>query len=565
MGNLGPTTEAALQDPIFKDIMWKMTPASMAVRLTNGQYKTWHYIQLLSRKLVDVAVGRCKRLIVCMPPRAGKSEMVSKWFPTWYLENFPERKFILATYEADFAAKWGGRVRDLIMENQDTLSVRLKGKTPAMHHFETEQNGSMSTAGVGGPLTGKGANVLVIDDFCKNSEEANSRVIRNKTWDWWLSTARTRIEPFMDPKTGKKVDPAVIIMATRWHSDDLIGRLVNPAFSSDENVREGWEVFVFPAAAEPEAEQHYKAFGVKVNDLRMESLSGKAFGDRLKILKDQLMELKDPEWRDVLGRKKGEPLCPERFNEKDLAMFKSGSLKDWYALYQQRPGDQADDGNVYYQFDPPTHLKNLSRDDNMQLFVSMDFNVDPMCLVIGQIDRGYGQKVLVRCEILEEIILPNSNTPSMMFKLMQELQKYKQGYTLSLEIYGDAAGTQRSSSSQKTNWQLVNEYLALDTTLHYTFKRRKANPTIVDRVNAVNAMLRAADGSVRLYVDASKCNELVKDFQKVKWQLDSGGNSTGLLDKSNKERTHISDGLGYAIEYNFSLKAAGGARRGLMR
>ena len=174
---LGPVTEATLHDPLFQELMWKMTPASMAVRLTNGQYKSWHYIQLLSRKLVDVAVGRCKRLIVCMPPRAGKSEMVSKWFPTWYLENFPERKFILAAYEADFAAKFGGKVRDIILENQDTLSVRLKGKTPAMHYFETALGGTMSTAGVGGPLTGKGANVLVIDDAVKNPCSVKSPVM----------------------------------------------------------------------------------------------------------------------------------------------------------------------------------------------------------------------------------------------------------------------------------------------------------------------------------------------------------------------------------------------------
>lgn len=65
---LGPVTQAALSDPIFADIMWKLTPASLAVRLSQGRFKTWNYVQLLSRKLVDVAMGRCPRLIVCMPP-----------------------------------------------------------------------------------------------------------------------------------------------------------------------------------------------------------------------------------------------------------------------------------------------------------------------------------------------------------------------------------------------------------------------------------------------------------------------------------------------------------------
>ena len=95
-----------------------------------------------------------------------------------------------------------------------------------MHYWETEHDGAMICAGVGGPLTGKGSNVLIIDDPVKNSEEANSLTMRDKAWDWWTSTARTRLEPSIDPNTGEKVQPAVIIMATRWHSDDLIGRLL---------------------------------------------------------------------------------------------------------------------------------------------------------------------------------------------------------------------------------------------------------------------------------------------------------------------------------------------------
>jgi len=211
------------------------------------------------------------------------------------------------------------------------------------------------------------------------------------------------------------------------------------------------------------------------------------------------------------------------------------------------------------------HCKPLWHDDRHQLFVSMDFNVDPMCVVIGQYDRGSGIRMMEHCEVLEEIILPDSNTPSMMGRLLQELAKYKVGYTLEIEVYGDAAGTQRSSQSQKSNWQLVAQYLALDTSIHYRFIRRKANPMIVDRVNAVNTMLRAADNTVRLYVDDLKCPELVKDLKKVKWQKDSDGTSSGLLDKSDKKRTHISDALGYMIEYNFGLRVRSGGRKGVMQ
>jgi 3,4-dihydroxy-2-butanone 4-phosphate synthase len=88
---------------------------------------------------------------------------------------------------------------------------------------------------------------------------------------------------------------------------------------------------------------------------------------------------------------------------------------------------------------------------------------------------------------------------------------------------------------------------------------------IKDRINAVNTMFKSADGTVRLFVDDVKCRELVKDFKKVKWQQDSSGNTTGLLDKTDKNRTHISDAVGYAIEYLFSLRGKAGGRKGIVQ
>ena len=551
--SIGPVTEIQLQDPVFAQVLWKLTPASLAVRLSEGAFKTWNYIQLLSRKLVDVAVGRCPRLIVVMPPRHGKSEMISKWYPVWYLENFPNRRVILASYEADFAAKWGGKARDIVAQNQELLTVRFKAKAPAMHFWETSEDGAMMCAGVGGPIVGKGADLFIIDDYVKNAEEANSLTMREKIWEWYTSTARTRLEP----------GGAMVLMCTRWHADDLIGRLIDPSFANEKGTRERWEVFCFPACAEPEAERHYRQFGVKVNDLRVGAMDDGG-RRRQQSLREAIAEGEDPKWRDILGRGRGDALCPDRYDESDLARIRGGvTARDWIALFQQRPGEEAEDGNVYHCFNEVRHCKPLTRDDGMQLFVSLDFNVDPMACVIGQYDRGLGSRLLDRVEILEEVVLPNSNTQQMMETLMNRLKQYQWGYTLQVEIYGDAAGTQRSSQSQKSNWQIVAEYLQMDASLHFRFLRRKANPMIVDRVNAVNAMLRSADGTIRLYVDEAKCPELLRDFKKVRWQVDSSGNATGLLDKSDKKRTHISDALGYAIEYCFSLRGKGGGMKGL--
>lgn len=564
MPELGPVTQATLSDPMFAEIMWKLTPASLAVRLSGGQFKTWPYVQLLSRKLVDVAMGRCKRLIVVMPPRHGKSELVSKWFPVWYMENFSKNRIILCSYEAEFAAKWGGKARDIILENQDELTIRFNTKNPAMHHWTVSKGGEMVCAGVGGPITGKGADVFIIDDYVKNSEEANSLTMREKNWAWYTSTARSRMEP----------GGSVVVMATRWHTDDLIGKILQREQFNIERIAdgdnkveiEGWEVFCFPAEAEPDAERHYKQYKIPVNNLRTGAVTAPSTAPIFtKSISEVIREESDRNWHDILGRSKGEPLCPDRYDERDLARFKSINLRDWFALFQQRPGDEAEDGNAYHQFDETLHCKRLVRDTRMQLFVAIDFNVDPMCVVIGQYDKGNTVRMMERCEILEELVLPKSNTPSMMPRLIQELQKYKVNYTLEVEIYGDAAGTQRSSQSQKTNWQIVAEYMGMEPFMHYKFVRRKSNPMIVDRVNAVNTMLKSADGTTRLYVDDTKCPELIKDFKKVSYQANSDGVITGLLDKSDAKRTHISDALGYMVEYNYSLRAKATSRKGILQ
>ncbi len=543
---LGVGATMAMEDPAFASLLWKMTPASMAVRISNGAWKAWPFLQLLSRKLVDVASGRCKRLIVTMPPRHGKSLMVSQWLPLWFLENFPEKKVILCSYEMDFAAKWGGRVRDLISDNQDLLNARFKAKMPAMHGWELEEGGGMSCAGAGGPITGKGADLLILDDILKNSEDAESLNMREKIWEWWLSTARTRIEP----------GGSAVVMMTRWHQDDLIGRLINPDSYPEKGMSDEWEVYDFPALSEPESEAHYAQFGVKVNDLRLEALSNPLEKRRL----DETFE-----WHDILGRTRGEALCPDRYNEEDLAKIRGGSSeKFWFAMYQQRPGDEAEVGNVYHCFDDRTHLRETSYNSSWQLFISLDFNVDPMCCVVGQYDQGSGLRGMERCEILEEVVLPESNTYAMCETLMLRLQKYRRGYTLNVEVYGDCAGTQRTANSRKTNWQIVAEHFRLDPTLHTRFIRKKANPNIVDRINAVNSMLKSADGTVRLFLDYKGCPELVRDLMRVKWQTDSGGNYTGLLDKRDKKRTHVSDALGYAIEYKFGLTTRSGGRPGML-
>jgi hypothetical protein len=129
----------------------------------------------------------------------------------------PEDRIILTSYEADFAATWGSKVRDIFKEHKDVFGVNVNDKNAARNRWDiADHRGGMGTAGVGGPITGKGAEILIIDDPVKNAEQANSPTYREKAKDWFNSTAYTRLTP-----TGK-----VILIMTRWHEDDLGGKFL---------------------------------------------------------------------------------------------------------------------------------------------------------------------------------------------------------------------------------------------------------------------------------------------------------------------------------------------------
>lgn len=267
--------------------MWRATPELFALKLSRGRWKTKPHLQLLSEWLVDAAARRRKRIIITMPPRHGKSEMTSVWFPSWYLELFHDHRIMLASYEADFAASWGRRVRNNLLEHEAELDVRIARDFAAADRWETTEGGGMMTAGVDGAFTGKGANILLIDDPVKNAEKANSPGEREKVWNFYRSTAFTRLEP----------DGVVIIIMTRWHEDDLAGRLINLDRQNDllagEDAPEPFEVLNLPAIAED---------------------------------------------NDQLNRLPGTALWPERFDERALAKIRNTlGTYFWSALYKQDP------------------------------------------------------------------------------------------------------------------------------------------------------------------------------------------------------------------------------------
>lgn len=203
-------------------------------------YAPGHHHRVLCDALERVARGECLRLMVMMPPRHGKSEIASRRFPPWYLGAFPGREIIAASYNADLASDFGRDVRNIIQSQEYKElfpSTELAADSQAANKWHTSAGGVYVAAGVGGGLTGRGAHVLLIDDPVKDREDAESSLSRQRVWDWYTSTAYTRLMP----------GGAVILIQTRWHTDDLAGRLLDTyqKFGGDQ-----WEVICMPAMGE---------------------------------------------------------------------------------------------------------------------------------------------------------------------------------------------------------------------------------------------------------------------------------------------------------------------------
>lgn len=278
---------------------------SGGTRGLEGAYVPFEHLLLLNDELLaaiqeqdavfagESEGGEHDRLIVVMPPRHGKSETTSKYTPAWYLGARPDRKVILASYEARFAESWGRKSRDLLEEHGPSFfGIRVSQGSSAAASWEiADHEGAMVTAGAGGPITGKGAHLFLIDDPVKNAEEAQSVVIQLKHWDWWRSTARTRLQR----------GAIVVLVMTRWHEADLVGRLLEHDAEMTEGEREGWKVLELPAIAEPDPE------------------TGGEY--------------------DALDRKPGEPLCPELGFDVRWARRTRAAVGTywWSALYQGRP------------------------------------------------------------------------------------------------------------------------------------------------------------------------------------------------------------------------------------
>lgn len=200
---------------------------------TNPQYQRAAHHALIAQRLEAVERGEIDRLMIFMPPRHGKSELASKRFPAWCLGRNPKRQIIAASYNSDLANDFGRSVRNLVAEpeyGQIFEHVSLAPDSQAANRMNTNHGGTYVAAGVGTAVTGRGAHIALIDDPFKDREEADSQRRRDLVWDWYRSTLYTRLMP----------GGAIVLIQTRWHEDDLAGRLL-------EGESDQWEVLELPA------------------------------------------------------------------------------------------------------------------------------------------------------------------------------------------------------------------------------------------------------------------------------------------------------------------------------
>lgn len=240
------------------------------------------HVRAIADALERVERGEIRRLIIAMPPRHGKTNLVSELFPTWYFGRNPRKEIIFASYNQDIADDRGRVIRNRMTDplySQVFPDCKVSADSASARRFSTTQGGNYFGAGVGGPMTGRGGHIVVIDDPHKNREEVESAGQRQALHDWYDSVAFTRLAPM----------GAIVIVATRWHVDDLTGYVLRT------KPHENWVVLSLPAILDEKA-------------------------------------------ADFIGATPGGALWPERYPIDVLEEYKrSMPPRDWASLYMQSP------------------------------------------------------------------------------------------------------------------------------------------------------------------------------------------------------------------------------------
>lgn len=293
------------------------------------RYEAHAHVRLLAAKLQQVALYIASggqrgigRLMILIPPQHGKSTLASRNFPAWLLGILPDSRIILTSYGESLATTHSRHVRDQIIADEyqavfgeksnKIRPVELSSDSRSTESWDLARpyRGGVKAAGVGGGITGLPAHLFIVDDPFKNREEAESEGRRDLVGDWYKSSSRTRLRP----------NAAVVIFHTRWHPDDLAGRLMQRQVN--DRMASQFEI-------------------VSLAGLALERYPANVEEQRKKMRDGIFTPLADP-----LGRKPGQALCPSWYNEQSLLATKADiGFYDFEALYQQTPYSK--EGNMF--------------------------------------------------------------------------------------------------------------------------------------------------------------------------------------------------------------------------
>ena len=331
------------RDDFLKFVKFTMPDIEDPEDVELSTFKDAKHHRALAKVLEKVEKGHIPRLIVTLPPRHGKTELISRRFIPWLLGKGPYRNIIFATYNEPFSQDVGGDCRNIMQSpsfKQVFPKFRFRLGGLSREKLQAAEGGMAAFVGRGGSITGRGADILIIDDPIKDAEEAMSPTLRQKLWDWFTQVAMTRLMTKF---------AAVVVVHTRWHEDDLIGRITdpsNPCYSEDEAAK--WKIINLPAIALDE---------------------------------------------DPLGRQQGEALWPERFDLEFLNAAKQLDARGFSALYQQRP--TPDDGDLF-RADWLVHYEKSELPSDLRIYAASDHAIgedktrnDATVMIVGGVDK-YG-------------------------------------------------------------------------------------------------------------------------------------------------------------------------------